>query len=123
MPYLRCLGSHSQRLLLAVGFSLPITHDHRKLRGERGYQYRDIKGGSLNYLISPMFCHGQRQRYPRTAQMLAAGPTVETMQPYKDFPGFWVLNRWIKPLRYCAEECRDSLESAALSCSSAFSYA
>ena len=41
-----CPGSHGQRFLLAVGLSLPTTHDHRKLRGDRGYQYRDTRGGS-----------------------------------------------------------------------------
>jgi hypothetical protein len=40
-------GSHGQRFLLAVGFSLPTTHDHRKLRGDRGYKYWDIKTQSL----------------------------------------------------------------------------
>ena len=31
-----CWSSHGQRSLLAVGFLAP-THDHRKLRGDRGY--------------------------------------------------------------------------------------
>jgi len=39
--------SHGQRLLLAVGFSLPTSHDHRKLRGDRGYQCWDIKATAL----------------------------------------------------------------------------
>jgi len=39
-----CLGSHGQRFLLAVGFSLPTAHDHRS---DRGYHYRDIKGNAL----------------------------------------------------------------------------
>ena len=41
------IGSHGQRFLLAVGYRLPTTHDHRKLRGDRGYPYRNIKGESL----------------------------------------------------------------------------
>jgi len=41
-------GSHGQRFLLAVGLSLPTTHDHRKLRGDRGYHYWDIKGTGLD---------------------------------------------------------------------------
>jgi hypothetical protein len=36
-------GSHSQRFLLPVGFSLPTAHDHHKMRGDRGYQYWNIK--------------------------------------------------------------------------------
>jgi len=39
--------SHNQRILLAVGLRLPTTHDHRKLRGDRGYPYWDIKGEAL----------------------------------------------------------------------------
>jgi hypothetical protein len=40
-------GSHGQRLVLAVGFSLrSTTHDHRGQRGDRGYPCGDIKGGS-----------------------------------------------------------------------------
>ena len=38
--------------MLAVGFSLPTTHDHRKLRCDRGYQCRDIKGIALAQSIS-----------------------------------------------------------------------
>ena len=38
-------GSHGQRLLLAVRVSLPTTHDYRKLRGDPGFQYRDVNAG------------------------------------------------------------------------------
>ena len=31
-------GSHGQRFLLAVGISSRTAHDHRRLRGDRGYQ-------------------------------------------------------------------------------------
>ena len=41
-------GSHGQRILLAVGFSLPTSHDHRKLHGDRGYQYWDTKGAAFD---------------------------------------------------------------------------
>ena len=34
-------------LLLAVGFLLPTTHGHRKLRGDRHYYYWDIKRNAL----------------------------------------------------------------------------
>jgi predicted secreted protein len=39
-----CVGSHGQRILLAVGFSLPTIHARRKLCGDHGDQYWDIKG-------------------------------------------------------------------------------
>ena len=38
----RFVWYHGQRFLLAVGLLLPTTHDHRKPRGDRGYQYWDI---------------------------------------------------------------------------------
>ncbi|MGH9424812.1 MAG: hypothetical protein ACRD2L_00675 [Terriglobia bacterium] len=34
----RFLGSHGQRFLLAVGISSRTAHDHRRQRGDRGYQ-------------------------------------------------------------------------------------
>ena len=50
-----CLGSHGQRML-AVGLSSrTTTHDHRKPRGDRGYQYWDIKGGSHCLVIQVGF--------------------------------------------------------------------
>jgi hypothetical protein len=42
-----CFGSLGQRFLLAVGFSLPTAHEHRRQRGDRGYHYRDIKGNAF----------------------------------------------------------------------------
>ena len=43
------LGSHGQRFLLAVGFSLPTAHDHRGQRGDCGYHDQDIKGNALGW--------------------------------------------------------------------------
>ena len=56
-------GSHGQRLVLAVGLSSRTTHDHRQLRGDRGYHYGDIKGGQplislLSREISGWRTHG-----------------------------------------------------------------
>ena len=36
----------SQTAATAIFSQLP-SHDHRKLRGDRGYHYRDIKGEAL----------------------------------------------------------------------------
>jgi hypothetical protein len=45
-------GSHGQSFMQTVdGFALSTAHDHRKLRGDPGYQSRDIKGGS-SWLLS-----------------------------------------------------------------------
>ena len=40
-----CFGSHGQCILLAVGYS--TSHDHRRLRGDRGYPFWDFKAGAL----------------------------------------------------------------------------
>ncbi len=71
------MGSHGQRHLLAVGFSLSTTHDHRKgdggpPRGDRGYHYPDIKGKpsqSVN-AISAVTARGEFwfEIYPPPAQ-------------------------------------------------------
>ncbi|MSO21814.1 MAG: hypothetical protein EXQ58_00875 [Acidobacteria bacterium] len=47
IPFSFSFGSHGQCFLLAVGFGLRTTHDRRKLRGDCGYPYQDIKGEAL----------------------------------------------------------------------------
>jgi hypothetical protein len=69
--------------VLADGLQLPTAHDHRKLRGDRGYQSWDIKGEALGleFLHLSPFCQGNRSFEKASPRFLRQGVFISSYPP------------------------------------------
>jgi hypothetical protein len=54
----RFLSSHGQRIFLVVGISARTAHDHRRLRGDRGFQ---VTADAIPARVSKVFYNDQRR--------------------------------------------------------------